>query len=76
MPQGCGTWPAVWEADDQVGSSAGEVDILEGVNDLSPNSVTLHTNGTCTMPDNTNSQLGYSGFPVVSQSTKLTPRLL
>ncbi|KAI0726247.1 putative beta-glucanase from glycoside hydrolase family GH16 [Fomitopsis betulina] len=58
MPQGCGTWPAVWEADDQVGSSAGEVDILEGVNDLSPNSVTLHTNGTCTMPDNTNSQLG------------------
>ena len=59
MPQGCGTWPAVWEADDQVGSSAGEVDILEGVNDVAPNSVTLHTNGTCTMPDNNKSQLGY-----------------
>ncbi|EED81035.1 predicted protein, partial [Postia placenta Mad-698-R] len=33
MPQGCGTWPALWEADDTVGTSAGEVDILEGVND-------------------------------------------
>ncbi|EED81597.1 hypothetical beta-glucanase from glycoside hydrolase family GH16 [Postia placenta Mad-698-R] len=52
MPQGCGTWPALWEADDTVGTSAGEIDILEGVNDVSPDSVTLHTNGTCTMPSN------------------------
>ncbi|TFY60538.1 hypothetical protein EVJ58_g5086 [Rhodofomes roseus] len=57
MPQGCGTWPAVWEADDQVGTSSGEVDILEGVNDVAPNSVTLHTTGTCTMPEN-RTQLG------------------
>ncbi|KZT63997.1 glycoside hydrolase family 16 protein [Daedalea quercina L-15889] len=57
MPQGCGTWPAVWEADDQVGTSSGEVDILEGVNDVAPNSVTLHTTGTCTMPES-RSQLG------------------
>ncbi|KAL0579258.1 hypothetical protein V5O48_002762 [Marasmius crinis-equi] len=49
MPQGCGTWPAVWT----VGSdwpNQGEVDILEGVNDQSPNQGTLHTNAGCTMP--------------------------
>jgi len=49
MPQGCGTWPAVWE----VGAdwpNQGEVDILEGVNDVSPNQATLHTGSGCTMP--------------------------
>merc|ERR1712118_165051 len=59
MPQGCATWPAVWEADDTVGTSAGEIDILEGVNDIAPNSVTLHTTGNCTMPSN-RTQLGTS----------------
>ncbi|EJD04695.1 glycoside hydrolase family 16 protein [Fomitiporia mediterranea MF3/22] len=42
MPRGCGTWPAVWE----VGNNwpyGGEVDIVEGVNDVSPNQATLHT---------------------------------
>ncbi|KAH9478613.1 putative glycosidase C21B10.07 [Psilocybe cubensis] len=50
MPQGCGTWPAVWT----VGAdwpNQGEIDILEGVNDQGPDQVTLHTgNGGCTMP--------------------------
>ncbi|KAF9446477.1 glycoside hydrolase family 16 protein [Macrolepiota fuliginosa MF-IS2] len=49
MPQGCGTWPAVWT----VGGdwpNQGEVDILEGVNDQGPNQATLHTNSGCTMP--------------------------
>ncbi|TCD67725.1 hypothetical protein EIP91_012025 [Steccherinum ochraceum] len=47
MPQGCGTWPAVWE----VGAdwpNQGEIDILEGVNDVSPNQATLHTNSAAT----------------------------
>ncbi|KAJ7064788.1 laminarinase [Mycena amicta] len=49
MPQGCGTWPALWT----VGAdwpNQGEVDILEGVNDQGPNHSTLHTNAGCTMP--------------------------
>jgi len=49
MPQGCGTWPAVWT----VGAdwpNQGEIDVLEGVNDQGPNASTLHTNGGCTMP--------------------------
>ncbi|KAL0062788.1 hypothetical protein AAF712_010326 [Marasmius tenuissimus] len=58
MPQGCGTWPAVWT----VGSNwpnNGEVDILEGVNDQGTNQGTLHTNAGCTMPDS-RSQTGTS----------------
>lgn len=50
MPQGCGTWPAIWEADDTAGISAGELDIMEGVNNLSPSYTTMHTAGSCTMP--------------------------
>ncbi|KZT64040.1 glycoside hydrolase family 16 protein [Daedalea quercina L-15889] len=59
MPQGCAAWPAVWEADDSVGTASGEIDILEGANDIAPNSVTLHTEGNCTMPSN-RTQLGTS----------------
>lgn len=49
MPQGCGTWPAIWE----VGANwpnEGEVDIVEGVNDQTPNTCSLHTSSDCTMP--------------------------
>ncbi|KAF7298826.1 putative glycosidase C21B10.07 [Mycena indigotica] len=50
MPQGCGTWPAVWETDEDSWPRGGEVDILEGVNDQGPNQITLHTSPGCTMP--------------------------
>ncbi|KAL0957894.1 hypothetical protein HGRIS_000075 [Hohenbuehelia grisea] len=50
MPQGCGTWPAVWETKGSNWPNGGEVDILEGANDRSPNQVTLHTSPGCTMP--------------------------
>ncbi|KAJ7097211.1 glycoside hydrolase family 16 protein [Mycena belliarum] len=50
MPQGCGTWPAIWETDEASWPRGGEVDIVEGVNDDGANAVTLHTAPGCTMP--------------------------
>ncbi|KAJ7642037.1 endo-beta-glucanase [Roridomyces roridus] len=49
MPQGCGTWPALWELGPNW-PAGGEVDIIEGVNDQGTNQVTLHTSPGCTMP--------------------------
>ncbi|KAJ7178224.1 family 16 glycosyl hydrolase [Mycena filopes] len=49
MPQGCGTWPAVWETGG-AWPQGGETDILEGVNDQGTNQATLHTSPDCTMP--------------------------
>ncbi|KAF8911769.1 laminarinase [Mucidula mucida] len=49
MPQGCGTWPAVWTFGDPW-PTQGEIDILEGVNDQTFNQATLHTSAGCTMP--------------------------
>ncbi|EIM80617.1 2 beta-glucan [Stereum hirsutum FP-91666 SS1] len=49
MPQGCGTWPALWEVGPNW-PNGGEVDIVEGVNDQVPNQSTLHTSSGCTMP--------------------------
>ncbi|KAF9003020.1 concanavalin A-like lectin/glucanase domain-containing protein [Cyathus striatus] len=60
MPQGCGTWPAVWETVEATWPNGGEVDIVEGVNDQSPNAVTLHTSPGCTMPAS-RAQSGTSG---------------
>ncbi|KAH9850499.1 laminarinase [Lenzites betulinus] len=59
MPQGCATWPALWE----VGAdwpNQGEIDVLEGVNDQSPNQSTLHTSSGCSMPAS-RSQTGTAG---------------
>ncbi|TEB31665.1 endo-beta-glucanase [Coprinellus micaceus] len=41
MPQGCGTWPAIWETAKGNWPYSGEVDIVEGVNDQAPNAATL-----------------------------------
>ncbi|RDB18969.1 putative glycosidase C21B10.07 [Hypsizygus marmoreus] len=60
MPQGCGTWPAVWETNEPSWPNGGEIDILEGVNDQGPNAATLHTNAGCTMPAS-RAQTGTSG---------------
>ncbi|KAF9469590.1 laminarinase [Collybia nuda] len=60
MPQGCGTWPAVWETNESNWPNGGEIDILEGVNDQGPNAATLHTGSGCTMPSS-RAQTGTSG---------------
>ncbi|TFK45227.1 endo-1,3(4)-beta-glucanase-like protein [Heliocybe sulcata] len=51
MPQGLSTWPAAWEVQEDGWPAGGEVDILEGANDVAPNQSTLHTAAGCTMPD-------------------------
>ena len=50
MPTGCGTWPALWmlgqgpdPSTPAVWPAAGEIDIIEGVNNQVGNSMTLHT---------------------------------
>ncbi|KAJ7209245.1 glycoside hydrolase family 16 protein [Mycena pura] len=58
MPQGCGTWPAVYDVSPSVVNWEfggnwpvdGEVDILEGANDQGTDQATLHTGPNCTMP--------------------------
>ncbi|TFK35124.1 glycoside hydrolase family 16 protein [Crucibulum laeve] len=50
MPQGCGTWPAIWTTTTGKWPDGGEVDIMEGVNDQWSNQATLHTGPGCTMP--------------------------
>ncbi|KAK0495940.1 laminarinase [Armillaria luteobubalina] len=49
MPEGCGTWPALWTFADPW-PTLGEIDILEGVNNQVYNQATLHTSAGCTMP--------------------------
>ncbi|KAF8761258.1 glycoside hydrolase family 16 protein [Rhizoctonia solani] len=36
MPQGCGSWPAYWTTNTVNWPQAGEIDIIEGVNDQGP----------------------------------------
>jgi len=58
MPVGCGTWPSFWT----VGPNwplAGEIDIVEGVNNQADNQMTLHsgTSNACTLNQTVNSTL-------------------
>jgi hypothetical protein len=57
MPQGLATWPAFWEVGPNW-PNEGEIDIIEGVNDVVPNQSTLHTAAGCTMPTNNTAMTG------------------
>ena len=54
----CGTWPAIWAVGQDLSTwpNGGEIDILEGVNDQTTNSMSLHTSANCTVDAN-----GFSG---------------
>jgi hypothetical protein len=50
IPEGQTTWPAFWSFGPNWPNS-GEIDVIEGVNDQSYDSITLHTSAGCTMND-------------------------
>lgn len=57
MPVGCGVWPAWWSTPTNPAGgwpNGGEIDIIEGVNDYSYNTYSIHTTGGCTVPSNPN----------------------
>jgi Glycosyl hydrolases family 16 len=49
MPTGCGVWPAVWLTDEDAWPNHGEIDFVEGINDLSVAKTALHTSDRCSM---------------------------
>ncbi|KAF1843842.1 glycoside hydrolase family 16 protein [Cucurbitaria berberidis CBS 394.84] len=65
----CGSWPAFWLLgfDKDTGKSAwplaGEVDIMEGVNDYEHNAVTLHTSKGCIVDNSTLHAAGHGETP-------------
>ena len=66
MPEGCGTWPAIWEVYPRDWPKGGEFDIVEGVNNQPTNFATMHTTAGCTMPPS--SKPGGSQNPIRVQS--------
>ncbi|EIW77513.1 glycoside hydrolase family 16 protein [Coniophora puteana RWD-64-598 SS2] len=50
MPEGCGTWPALWETNESTWPNGGEIDIVEGVNNKGPNQSTIHAGPNCAIP--------------------------
>ncbi|KAI9728408.1 MAG: hypothetical protein M1828_003808 [Chrysothrix sp. TS-e1954] len=47
MPAGCGTWPAMWMLGSGTWPLHGEIDIIENVNSVGYNQMTLHTGPGC-----------------------------
>jgi len=58
IPTGCGTWPAFWSTSDNGWPQFGEIDVMEGVNGVGSNAMTLHTSAGCTVPPNLNCNAG------------------
>lgn len=48
MPFGCGTWPAYWLLGPDWPTN-GEIDMIEGVNTISSNTISMHTSENCSI---------------------------
>ena len=68
----CGSWPAFWMIGTENGEikwpDMGEIDILEGVNDMTANAVTLHTTAGCAVDNSTSPVMGADGELAMSFS--------
>lgn len=62
MPVGCSTWPSFWTVGPNW-PSAGEIDIIEGVNDQATNQMTLHsgTSQSCMIKKSNSSSELFTG---------------
>ena len=63
MPIGCGTWPAFWMlGGPNAWPENGEIDVIEGVNsgvnDMTPNTMTLHTDAGISLANTTADMTG------------------
>jgi len=58
IPSGCGTWPAFWSTSQNGWPTYGEIDVMEGVNGVGTNAMTLHTSAGCVVPPNLNCNAG------------------
>jgi len=58
IPAGCGSWPAFWSTSQDGWPTYGEIDVMEGVNGVGTNAMTLHTSAGCTVPPNLNCNAG------------------
>ncbi|EEB93137.1 hypothetical protein MPER_08251, partial [Moniliophthora perniciosa FA553] len=53
IPYGCSVWPAFWTLGTELGwPHAGEIDIIEGINGMTSNSMVMHTDPGCTQSAN------------------------
>ncbi|KAF5334847.1 hypothetical protein D9758_014282 [Tetrapyrgos nigripes] len=50
LPEGCGTWPAVWSYA-EIWPTKGEIDVVEGVNNQAYSQANLHTLPGCNMSE-------------------------
>jgi len=61
MPGGCGVWPAFWLLGTGLPwPQAGEIDVLEGINDQALNRMSLHTDKQLVLDNNTHAGLTVS----------------
>jgi hypothetical protein len=68
----CGVWPAYWLLGTSAPwPSAGEVDILEGINDNIDNTIALHTDKDITVTNLTNSDRSFQ-MPMGNTTTAMT----
>ncbi|KAK4940854.1 hypothetical protein LTR10_019126 [Elasticomyces elasticus] len=72
MPYGCGVWPAFWLLGQGAPwPTAGEIDIIEGINNESMSTFALHTDAGVTVKNLTNMQHGNQSMEMEGTFTSL-----